>query len=60
MARETKQTRVNYRGEVMTLAEAVRASGTAIILATVKTRIRSGWPLLRALTVPVADMGQDG
>jgi len=41
---------VNYQGREMPLYEAHRLSGTAIPLERVRSRVKSGWPLMRALT----------
>lgn len=47
--------RVVYKGVEMPLAQAVRASGSAVDASTVSSRLRRGWPLLRALTLPAKD-----
>lgn len=41
-----------YQGKEMTLAEAMRASGCTVNRGCVKDRLRKGWPLARALTLP--------
>ena len=48
---------VTYRGAEMTVVEAIRASGVAILPQTVYRRLQCGWPLPRALAHPVRPKG---
>lgn len=43
---------IEFGGATMTVADACRASGTTVILETVHSRLRLGWPIERALSVP--------
>lgn len=43
---------VEYKGERMSLTDAVRASGSIVSPHTAAARLKHGWPLLRALTLP--------
>lgn len=45
---------VEYRGERMILAEAIRRSGSMFDERMVNSRVARGWPLMRALTLPSA------
>lgn len=40
---------VNYKGQDMTVSEAMRLSGSVLTQTTVYGRLGRGWPLLRAL-----------
>lgn len=55
MAGKSQYTIVNLRGEVMTLQETIKATGNLVSLDCAKGRLRSGQPLLRALTAPPAN-----
>ena len=44
---------VTYRGEDMTLTEAIRRSGSVHSAGAVAKRLKSGWALDRALHLPV-------
>lgn len=45
---------VSYRGEDMTLTEAIRRSGSRYDVATVSARLKRGWPLALALHRPIS------
>lgn len=42
-----------YKGAEMPVKDAMRASGTAILPQTVYRRLDAGWPVERALALPV-------
>jgi hypothetical protein len=49
---------VHYQGREMTLSEAMRQSGSTLPLATVRSRIASGWSVPRALSLPPVNRGK--
>lgn len=50
VAANTSSLAVTYQGREMPLCEAHKLSGTPLRLEVVRSRVKAGWPLLRALT----------
>lgn len=46
---------VSYKGQTMSLAQAIRAEGCQLKYSTVSRRIFKGWDLMRSLTEPLVD-----
>lgn len=44
---------VTFKGEQMRLVDAMRATGCTLQRSTVANRIADGWPLLRAMSLPI-------
>lgn len=51
---------VNYKGEEITISEAMRRAGSPVGYETVLRRLKQDWPVLRALTLPTAHSKGDG
>jgi hypothetical protein len=53
------KTLVTYQGEEIALSEAIRRSGSNVAQRTVHHRLKSGWPLARALSLPSSRPSRD-